>query len=224
MKPRSAAAKRVVDIGVALMGLILLAPMMIIIAVLIKLDSRGSVIYSCQRMGRGGKSFTMYKFRSMYVNSPVLRNSDGSMRVKKRDPRVTRVGRILRLGFDELPQLFNVLKGDMSLVGPRPDPLEALVYYCAEDRRRLSVRPGVTGLAQITGRTDIPWQERQKFDVEYVERQSLRLDIEIALYTILEFIPPLRKRRLQRILGVSDQTTEKVEESRATFGQLEEVR
>lgn len=224
MKRRSAAAKRAVDIGVALAGLILLAPMMIIIAILIKLDSSGPVFYSCRRMGRGGKSFKMHKFRSMYVNSPVLRNSDGSMRVEKRDPRVTRVGRILRLGFDELPQLFNVLKGDMSLIGPRPDPLDALAYYCAEDRRRLSVRPGVTGLAQITGRTDIPWQERQKYDIEYVERQSLRLDIEIALYTTFEFIPPLRQRRLQRILGVSDQTTEKVEESSATFGQFEEVR
>lgn len=194
----TAAVKRAIDIGVSLMGLVLLAPVMIIIAISIKLDSRGPVFYSSQRVGRNGKPFTMYKFRSMYVNSPVLRNPDGSMRVEKHDSRVTRVGRILRWGFDELPQLFNVLKGDMSLIGPRPDPLEAVAYYRTEDRQRLSVRPGMTGLAQIAGRTDIPWRERQRYDIEYVERWSLRLDCRIGFYTIFEFIPPLRNRRFQR--------------------------
>jgi lipopolysaccharide/colanic/teichoic acid biosynthesis glycosyltransferase len=195
---------------------------MIIIAILIKLDSYGPVFFSSQRMGQGGRLFLMYKFRSMYVNSPVLRNPDGSMRVDKRDPRVTRVGRILRLGFDELPQLVNILKGDMSLIGPRPDPLEAFVYYSAEDRRRLLVRPGMTGLAQITGRTDIPWQVRQKYDIEYVERQSLWLDFRIALYTILEFIPPLRARRFQSRVNLPDQAVESAEGIKIALGQVEE--
>lgn len=198
MKPGTAIVKRAIDIGVSLVGIVLLAPVMIIIAILIKLDSPGPVLHLSQRMGRNGKPFTMYKFRSMYVNSPVLRNPDGSMRVDKNDPRVTPIGRILRLGFDELPQLFNVLKGDMSLIGPRPDPLWALSHYHGEERRRLLVRPGMTGLAQIAGRTNIPWRERLKYDIEYLERQSLWLDCKIAFYTILEFIPPLRDRRLQR--------------------------
>ncbi|HDD24048.1 MAG TPA: sugar transferase [Chloroflexi bacterium] len=198
VKPGTAIVKRALDIGVSLMGLVLLAPMMAITALLIKLDSPGPVFYPSQRMGRNGKPFTMYKFRSMYVNSPALHHPDGSMRVDNNDHRVTRVGRILRLGFDELPQLFNVLKGDMSLIGPRPDPVEALPYYREEDHRRLLVRPGITGLAQIAGRTDIPWQERLKYDIEYMEHQSLWLDCKIAFYTILEFIPPLRRRRFQK--------------------------
>jgi lipopolysaccharide/colanic/teichoic acid biosynthesis glycosyltransferase len=199
-----ATIKRAIDIGVSLVGIILLAPVMVAFAILIRLDSPGPVFYPSQRMGRNGKPFTMYKFRSMYVNSPVLRNPDGSMRVDKRDQRVTRVGRILRLGFDELPQLFNVLKGNMSLIGPRPDPPEALSHYQGEERRRLSVRPGMTGLAQVTGRTDIPWRERSKYDIEYIEHQSLWLDCKIAFYTIFEFIPALRNRRFQRRTRLAD--------------------
>ena len=198
MKPSMALVKRAIDIGVSLVGIIMLAPVMIIIAILIKLDSPGPVFYLSQRLGRNGKPFTLYKFRSMYVNSPVLRNPDGSMRVDKDDPRVTRVGRILRIGFDELLQLFNVLKGDMSLIGPRPDPLEVFPYYSGEERQRLLVRPGITGLAQVAGRTNIPWRERLKYDIEYLERQSLWLDCKIALYTIFEFIPLSRDRHFQR--------------------------
>jgi lipopolysaccharide/colanic/teichoic acid biosynthesis glycosyltransferase len=153
----------------------------------------------------------MYKFRSMYMNSPVLRNLDGSMRVDKHDPRVTRVGRILRLGFDELPQLFNVLKGDMSLVGPRPDPLEALPYYQGEERRKFLIRPGITGLAQVTGRTDIPWRERLKYDLAYLDQQSVWLDFKIAFYTIFEFIPPLRNHRSRIQASPSEQEVERVD-------------
>jgi len=223
MQPRTAVLKRAIDIVVSLMGLVLLAPVMTIIAILIKLDSSGSVFYSTQRVGRNGKLFTMYKFRSMYADSPVRRNSDGSMRVDKHDSRVTRVGRILRLGFDELPQLFNVLKGDMSLIGPRPDPLEALAYYRAEDRRRLSVPPGITGLAQVAGRTDISWLERHKYDMEYIERHSLWLDCKIAFYTMFEFIPPLRNWRFHRQTRRPDQVMGQVDGTRTTFGKMEEV-
>jgi lipopolysaccharide/colanic/teichoic acid biosynthesis glycosyltransferase len=203
MKSKTAVVKRAIDIGVSLVGLILLAPMMIIMAILIKLDSPGPVFYLSQRMGRNGRLFTLYKFRSMHVNSPVLRYPDGSMRVEKKDQRVTRIGRILRRGFDELPQLLNVLKGDMSLIGPRPDPLEAFSHYRGEEQQKLLVRPGITGLAQVTGRTDIPWRERLKYDIEYVERRSLWLDCRIAFYTIYEFIPPLRDRHLQRQASLS---------------------
>ncbi|MBN1582135.1 MAG: sugar transferase [Anaerolineae bacterium] len=194
---RARVVKRAIDIVVSLLGLILLAPLLVIIAVLVKLTSRGPVLYPSQRMGLGGKSFTMYKFRSMYVDSPVLRNEDGSMRVEKKDKRVTPVGRVLRLGFDELPQLFNVLKGDMSLIGPRPDPPEALPHYHDRDHYRLRVRPGITGLAQVAGRTDIAWRERVQYDLHYLDHQSLWLDLKIALATTIEFVPPLRERYLE---------------------------
>jgi lipopolysaccharide/colanic/teichoic acid biosynthesis glycosyltransferase len=184
---------------------------MIVIAVLVKLSSRGPVLYLGQRMGRNGKVFTMYKFRSMYVNSPAWRNADGSMRVEKRDPRVTPIGRILRLGFDELPQLLNVFKGDMSLIGPRPDPPDVLPFYRDQNYRRLLVRPGITGLAQVVGRTDIAWPDRLQYDLQYLEHQSLWLDFKIALATVFEFIPPLRKRALEanlfaRYMRSSDRT------------------
>ncbi|MGD2164527.1 MAG: sugar transferase [Anaerolineae bacterium] len=201
-------SKRVIDIAVSLLALILLSPVMAFIALLVTVDSPGPVFYLSQRMGMHGRIFTMYKFRSMYAGSPVLRNPDGSVRVEGRDPRVTRVGRVLRVGFDELPQLVNVLKGDMSLIGPRPDPPEALPHYNEETRRKLTVRPGMTGLAQISGRTGIPWGERLEYDLEYVERQSLWLDTKIALYTTIEFIPSLRRRRLTDRSSSAAQTTE----------------
>jgi len=221
MKSGTAIVKRVIDIGVSVVGIILLAPVMIIIMIIIKLGSPGPVFYLSQRMGRHGKLFIMYKFRSMYVNSPALRNPDGSMRVEKKDQRVTRVGRILRLGFDELPQLFNVLKGDMSLIGPRPDPLEAFSHYRGEEQHKLLVRPGITGLAQVTGRTDIPWQERLKYDLDYLDHQSLWLDCKIAFYTILEFIPPLRDRRFQRQASLSGRTVRRVVATEIAFGEVE---
>jgi lipopolysaccharide/colanic/teichoic acid biosynthesis glycosyltransferase len=115
------------------------------------------------------------------------------MLVEKNDARVTRVGRFLRLGFDELPQLWNVLIGQMSLIGPRPDLPHALDLYQGDEALRLSVRPGLTGLAQVSGRTDIPWRERLAYDVQYVRNYSLGLDLRIALLTLVEFIPPLRQ-------------------------------
>jgi len=207
-----------------LAGIVLLAPLVVVIAILIKLDSTGPVFYLSRRIGRNGKPFTMYKFRSMYVNSSVLRNPDGSMRVDKKDQRVTRVGRVLRLGFDELPQLFNVLQGDMSLIGPRPDPPEALYHYRGEERRRLLVRPGLTGLAQVAGRTNIPWRERLKHDLEYLDHQSLWLDCKIALYTVFEFIPPLCDRRFQRHARLSDPAVGRVDGAKmALEGRLRKV-
>ena len=186
--------KRLIAIIISLAGCVILAPVLLLLALLIKLDSPGPVLYLSRRMGRDGTPFTLLKFRSMYVNSPVRRNADVSYRVDEHDSRVTRMGRFLRTGFDELPQLLNVLKGDMSLIGPRPDPLDALPFYHPGDAARLRVRPGITGLAQISGRTHIPWRERVAYDLAYVEHWSLWLDAQIAFFTIFEFIPPLRQR------------------------------
>jgi len=136
----------------------------------------------------------MLKFRTMHLNSSPRYLPDGSMLVEPNDPRITRVGRVLRIGFDELPQLINVLKGDMSLVGPRPDLPYALDLYQGEENKRLLVRPGITGLAQVSGRTEIPWKERLAYDIEYVENWSLWLDLKTAVLTMVELIPPLRRR------------------------------
>ena len=187
--------KRILDIVLSLAALVLLAPLLLIIALLIKLDDGGPVLFKSQRIGRNGQPFTLLKFRSMYVNSPPRYGDDGKMIVEANDPRVTRIGRILRLGFDELPQLLNVLKGEMSLVGPRPDPPAALALYHPGDHRRLTVRPGITGLAQINGRTELSLQKRIAYDLLYVENCSSTLDIKIIFWTATEFIPPLKKRR-----------------------------
>jgi lipopolysaccharide/colanic/teichoic acid biosynthesis glycosyltransferase len=195
--------KRTVDILVAVCGLILLAPAMALIAVLIKLDDPGPILYKSERMGRGGKPFTILKFRSMYQDSPPRHGPDGTLLVEENDSRVTRVGRVLRAGFDELPQLFNVLKGEMSLVGPRPDPPAARAMYQAGDERRLTVLPGLTGLVQVSGRTEVPWRDRIAYDIMYVEHRSWWLDLEIIFLTVLLFLPPVR-RRLQapRVAGL----------------------
>jgi lipopolysaccharide/colanic/teichoic acid biosynthesis glycosyltransferase len=193
MTRAQAAVKRSADVILSALGLILLSPVMVLIALAIVLDSSGPAFYNSQRLGLNGKEFTLYKFRTMYEESPPRYLPDGSMLVEKNDARVTRVGRFLRLGFDELPQLWNVLIGQMSLIGPRPDLPHALDLYQGDEALRLSVRPGLTGLAQVSGRTDIPWRERLAYDVQYVRNYSLGLDLRIALLTLVEFIPPLRQ-------------------------------
>lgn len=220
MTRRMMAVKRAVDIGVSLAGLAVLAPLLTIIAIIITLDSPGPALYLSQRIGRNGKPFTMLKFRSMYVDSPIVRNPDGSVRVDRHDARVTRVGRVLRIGFDELPQLFNVLKGDMSLIGPRPDPLEAVAHYQGPERQKLLVRPGMTGLAQVSGRTGIPWRERLEYDIDYVGRQSFWLDCRILFRTALEIISPLRKRRIQSQAHPRGQTTSEATGADAALEQV----
>lgn len=196
--------KRTFDLIVATLGLILLAPAMALIAVLIKLDDRGPVLYKSRRVGKDGKAFTMLKFRSMYQNSPPCYGPDGSMLVEKNDPRVTRVGKVLRLGFDELPQLLNVLKGEMSLVGPRPDPLAARAMYQEGDHRRLTVRPGITGLAQVSGRTAIPWRDRIAYDIMYVDNQSWWLDLRIVFLTLAKVCTSVRGRwQITDMKGIS---------------------
>ena len=190
-------AKRSLDITVSLSLLILLSPLLLLIAIAIKLDSKGPVIYKQVRTGKGGKPFTFYKFRSMtdgdhlkeylefsrqYLNGKHNGEMNKPVVVQSH---VTRVGRFLRAqSLDEVPQLINVLKGDMSLVGPRPYLHSETMYFSEWHKKRLAVLPGLTGLAQIKGRSALPFDEIVRYDLEYIEKQSLWLDIRVLLGTI----------------------------------------
>ena len=179
-----AAAKRGLDLTGAVTGLALFSPLLMLIAVVLRLDSPGRVFFRQARLGQRGRPFMVYKFRTMIENAPDIRNADGSTFNAETDSRVTRIGRLLRqTSLDELPQLFNVLAGRMSLVGPRPDQVDQYAYYTAEERRKHLVKPGITGLAQINGRNSITWSRRKQLDLEYVARQSLRLDLRILFQT-----------------------------------------
>lgn len=195
--------KRAIDISGAAIGLVVLSPLLLLIAIAVKLESPGSVFFIDNRLGLGGRRFRVVKFRSMRAGSPSRFNPDGSMLVEAADPRVTRVGRILRVGFDELPQLWNVLIGDMSIVGPRPDPVWALEKYAPGEEVRMQMRPGITGLAQVLGRTSIPWKDRLAIDRRYVAEYSLQLDFYVMLLTVFELFPPLRA--LRRGFGRADE-------------------
>ncbi len=184
--------KRLLDITGAAIGLLLTAPVMAIAAILVKLDSEGTVFYKSVRLGQHQRPFTFYKMRSMYDGAHANRHKilhlnevDGPVFKMSNDPRITRVGRLLRkTSIDELPQLFNVLRGDMSLVGPRPPIPEEVAKYEPWQRRRLDVKPGVTCLWQISGRSTLGFDEWMRLDMEYIRRQSFTLDIAILLRTI----------------------------------------
>ena len=188
------AIKRALDVALSLIALAALAPFMLLIALAIKLDSRGPVILRQQRAGLGGRPFDMYKFRTMVSEADELKpqlqhlNESGDPRLFKirRDPRVTRVGKLLRrTSLDELPQLFNVLRGEMSLVGPRPFFPEDLPLYEPHHLERLSVLPGITGLWQVSGRSDVvDFEEVVRLDREYIRNWSLWLDLQIMFSTI----------------------------------------
>jgi lipopolysaccharide/colanic/teichoic acid biosynthesis glycosyltransferase len=183
------------DAIVSLVLIALLLPVFAALACCIRVTSRGPVFYRSQRVGKGGRYFTFWKFRSMYVNASradVMPHNEGSGHLFKirRDPRITPVGRIMRrLSLDELPQLFNVLAGDMSLVGPRPLPAEDLGSdgmspdFSEWARQRSMVRPGITGLWQVGGRSDVSFAEMMELDLRYVRDWSLILDIRILLKT-----------------------------------------
>lgn len=179
--------KRVMDIFISLVGLIILSIPMLIVAIAIKCDSKGPVIFKQERIGRKGKVFKIYKFRSMCVGAE---QTGSGVYSGKGDARVTKVGKILRAtSLDELPQFFNLLKGDMSLVGPRP-PLTYHPWtwdkYTEEQKRMFEVRPGITGWAQINGRKDVEWNKRIKLNVWYVDHVSLWLDIKILFKTVFK--------------------------------------
>lgn len=190
------AIKRLLDISVAVLVLIPVLPFMLLIALAIKLDSPGPAIFVQERIGKGGKIFPAFKFRSMVPEAETLRShltelneADGPLFKIKEDPRRTRVGRFLRrFSLDELPQIFNVLRGDMSLVGPRPALPEEVERYESWHRKRLEVIPGITGLWQISGRSNLSFEEMMLLDIYYVENWSPLLDISILLRTIPKVI------------------------------------
>jgi len=186
------AVKRIMDVVLSVAGLLLSAPLLALAAIWIKLDSAGPVIYSAPRIGRKGKSFRCHKLRTMQANADSVKEAlrkqnerHGPFFKMENDPRVTCSGRWLRkFSIDELPQLVNVLLGDMSLVGPRPHPLDDYQRYTIEHLRRLDVKPGMTGLWQVTARRDPCFEKNMKLDLQYIETWSLRLDLKILLRTI----------------------------------------
>ncbi|MFD8719210.1 exopolysaccharide biosynthesis polyprenyl glycosylphosphotransferase [Streptomyces sp. NPDC059629] len=184
--------KELLDRSLAALLLLLLALPMLLIALVVRLDSSGPALFRQQRVGRYGDHFTMLKFRTMRPDSEALRaelehlnqNSDGLLFKVKEDPRITRVGAFLRRSsLDELPQLFNVVKGHMSLVGPRPPLPEEVEEYTPDIKRRLLVKPGLTGLWQVSGRSDLPWDEAVRLDLGYVDNWSMGLDLSILART-----------------------------------------
>ena len=192
-------AKRIMDICGALIGLICLSWLFLIVAVLIKLeDPKGPVFFKQIRVGKDGKEFYMYKFRSMVTNAEELLESllplnetTGAMFKMKNDPRVTKIGRFIRkTSTDELPQLWNVLKGDMSLVGPRPPLPREVAQYTEYDKQRLLVIPGCTGLWQVSGRNDLGFNEMVELDLKYIRERSILYDLKIILKTIKIMIKP----------------------------------
>ncbi|MFH8791080.1 sugar transferase [Streptomyces sp. NPDC017941] len=186
------AVKGIVDRAGAALLLVLFAPLMVLVGLLVLVDSRGGAFYRQRRVGKDGHEFTIYKFRTMVTGAHAVRaeladrdEGAGLLFKVRRDPRVTRVGAVLRrYSLDELPQLFNVLTGSMSLVGPRPPLPEESAAYGPDIRRRLLVKPGLTGLWQISGRSDLPWEEAVRLDLRYVEDWSLALDTVILWKTL----------------------------------------
>jgi lipopolysaccharide/colanic/teichoic acid biosynthesis glycosyltransferase len=172
---------RALDLAVAGLLILLTAPLLGLAALAIKLESRGPVIYRQRRIGKDGRPFELLKLRTMV---PGAESMGAGIYVLEGDPRITRTGRLLRrFSLDELPNLVNVLRGDLAIVGPRPTVQEQVDGYTDRQRRRLEVKPGITGWAQINGRTSLPWPERIELDVWYVEHRSLRLDLRILART-----------------------------------------
>ena len=183
------AVKRFLDVTASFLGLVLLSPLLLAVSILIKIDSRGPVIFRQKRIGRNGKVFAIYKFRSMCVGAE---KTGSGVYSGKGDARVTRIGKILRAtSIDELPQLLNILKGEMSFVGPRP-PLTYHPWkyeeYTDFQKRMFEVRPGITGWAQVNGRKDVEWHKRIELNVWYVDHMSLLLDIKIMFMTAFKVL------------------------------------
>lgn len=183
------AVKRFLDVTASFLGLVLLSPLLLAVSILIKIDSRGPVIFRQKRIGKNGKVFEIYKFRSMCVGAE---KTGSGVYSGKGDARVTRIGKILRAtSIDELPQLLNILKGEMSFVGPRP-PLTYHPWkyeeYTDFQKRMFEVRPGITGWAQVNGRKDVEWHKRIELNVWYVDHMSLLLDIKIMFMTAFKVL------------------------------------
>ncbi len=175
------AIKRIFDFVISLIFLIVLLPILLIISIAIKIDSKGSILFKQSRGGYLGKHFKIYKFRTMVENAEKI---GLGYRTSKDDPRITRVGKFLRkTSLDELPQLINVLKGEMSLVGPRPALTVQTDGYNEYQKKRLEMRPGITGYAQVNGRNNLSWDEKIELDIYYIDNFSIWLDIKILFST-----------------------------------------
>lgn len=194
--PKSAVyfvVKRIIDIIGSLCGIILLSPIMLITAIAIKLGSRGPIIFAQERVGKNGELFKMYKFRSMVANAEELLDKlknknemSGPMFKMKEDPRITKVGKFIRkTSIDELPQLFNILKGEMSLVGPRPNLPKEVEEFTPWQKQKLLAKPGLTCYWQVMGRNDIDFEDWMKLDVKYIEDRNTLIDIKLILKTFL---------------------------------------
>jgi lipopolysaccharide/colanic/teichoic acid biosynthesis glycosyltransferase len=194
------ALKRLLDVAISLVGLTLLAIPFALIALAIKLDSKGPVFFRQERIGLNGRPFRVWKFRTMIEGAE--RKGLGYT-VAEDDPRITRLGRVLRnWSLDELPQLLNVLTGEMSLVGPRPTLPYQVQQYNEFQRRRLAMRPGITSLAVVSGRNALSWEERIHLDVRYIDRWSLRLDLKILLKTL--WVVLIKREGLYGEEGIND--------------------
>jgi exopolysaccharide biosynthesis polyprenyl glycosylphosphotransferase len=188
--------KDLVDRVAAGVALLLLSPLMLVLAICVRLSDRGPALFKQTRVGKNGRSFKIYKFRTMVVDAErrlaelrEMNEFDGVLFKMRRDPRVTPVGaRLRKWSLDELPQLFNVLLGEMSLVGPRPPLPDEAALYADHVRRRLVVKPGLTGLWQVSGRSDLTWEESVRLDLRYVENWSLALDLQILWKTVFVLI------------------------------------
>ena len=189
--------KRIVDIILGCIGLVLLSPVFLILAICIKIDSKGPVIFAHKRIGKNGKEFNMYKFRSMYENAEeMIENFNEEQKIEwqenfklENDPRITKVGKFLRkTSLDELPQIVNIIKGDLSIVGPRPIVDEELEKYGENKEKFLSITPGLTGYWQANGRSNTTYEERMQMELYYIDNQSLLLDIKIFFKTIVSVL------------------------------------
>lgn len=178
--------KRAIDFIIGLIALPFILLVTVIIAPLIYFNDKGPIFYNAERLGKNGIPFKMYKFRSMMVNAPDIRNEDGSTYNGDADPRVTKIGRFMRkTSIDELPQFLNVLLGNMSLIGPRPDPLDDMDIYTEHQKRKLEVKPGITGYNQAYFRNSVEQNEKFENDVYYAEHVSFILDAKIFFKTIV---------------------------------------
>ncbi len=189
---RARVVKGTFDRVASLLTVVLLLPVLLAIWLAVRLSSRGPALFRQARAGRDGRVFTILKFRTMYPGSERMlvdlidrNDSDGVVFKMREDPRVTPVGRVLRrLSLDELPQFINVLTGSMAIVGPRPHPVAEAARYDARSRRRLGVKPGLTGLWQVSGRSNLSWEDSVNLDLQYIENWSLRLDAVVMLKTV----------------------------------------
>lgn len=178
--------KRVLDIVLSVIGMVVFAIIFIPVALLIYVQDKGPIFYNADRLGKDGTIFKMYKFRSMKVNAPDIRKEDGSTFNSEDDPRLTRIGKFIRkTSLDETPQILNILKGDMSLMGPRPDLPEHRAMYVGDEERKLEVRPGITGYSQAYFRNSIEWKERIKKDIYYIDNLTFTMDVKIFFKTII---------------------------------------